>query len=387
MYGKRPAAHSPGTLLKPDVGDAGEVATADSEKQAKSVTKLQKEAELEDLNVDDAWLSAPPPDAYDMPLAGVRANKTKPHHRRTASRVLDDLPIMNPLFETAEEGDRGVSCPRLGAINWFEEGGVDVGEADYWEEIVDEGPKGGMRGPAFGGGVEKAKRVGGIQGGGWGKRGVSGGGGHHGRGRDGRGGIFPVNGVVERGQRAAPAAMRERRSKAAPSFPWRMFFYLAALLACSVAVEVVTDRGHRAMACGACVADTRDLARRLEQSRVEMLDRVGSMGMLLSNQALENHRLKEELVEAQRFTKYVQQGGRINVEREEQGTECAVEEDAGSLSPSPLEKFEADVHRAVWRFRYHVARLVGFFRKRLPVGTVMYERLRWLEDVVVGPIE
>lgn len=73
----------------------------------------------------------------DMPIPGVRMSKTKPHHRRTSSRVLDDI-AMNPLFELWSEDEdkgRGSSCPRLGAKNWFEENGINIGTAKSRGEV------------------------------------------------------------------------------------------------------------------------------------------------------------------------------------------------------------------------------------------------------------
>lgn len=84
------------------------------------VTTLAQESY--DLPVSDSRID-------DEPIPGVRVSKTKPHHRRTSSRVLDEIPI-NPLFELSREDsvpERGSSCPRLGTRSWFEENGIDIG--------------------------------------------------------------------------------------------------------------------------------------------------------------------------------------------------------------------------------------------------------------------
>jgi len=395
MYrGKRPASQNPELLQKQEDFELSGVAAAASEKWAKSVSKLQRKAEMEESNGDDAWLSTLLPEAYDLPVAGVRAPKSKPHHRRTASRVLDDLPMVNPLFETAERADRGVSCPRLGTKTWFAENGVDIPGTEC--RAVTKAPAGPQdtvtleRTTVGGVGNREAKRGGGDRG--------RSAGGHERSSRSGvvhrrakqekRPRIFPANGVVESSRGAYSVALRGPQPKVAVAFPWRMFFYITTLLAWSLAVEIVTDYGQKAMACGACVGANRELAKRVEATELEMFDRLGSMGMLLSSQALENHRLKEELVDAQRFAKYVRMGGRLNV-KENQGAKASADEELGSPLATPLARFVGDVQKGVWRLRYHFARLIGYIRKHmeLPMGSAMYERLKWLENVAVGPVE
>ncbi|CAD7699934.1 unnamed protein product [Ostreobium quekettii] len=388
--GKRPASQNPELLQKQEDFELSGVAAAASKKWAKSVSKLQRKAEMEDSNGDDAWLSTLLPEAYDLPVPGVRAPKSKPHHRRTASRVLDELPMVNPLFETVDQPDRGVSCPRLGTKNWFAENGVDIPVAE--SRAVPEAPKGPQdtvtlertaveSREARRGGGDRGRSAGGHE------RSSRGGAPHRRAKQEKRPRIFPANGVVEGGRGPYAVALRGPQPKVAPAFPWRMLFYVTTLLAWSLAVEIVTDYGQKAMACGACVVENRELANRIEATELEMFDRVGSMGMLLSTQALENHRLKEELVDAQLFAKYVRLGGRLNV-KENQGAKASGEE-MGSPPASPLARFLADVQKGAWRLRYHFARLVGYIRKHmnLPIDSAMYERLKWLESMAVGPVE
>lgn len=97
-----------------------------------------------------------------------------------------------------------------------------------------------------------------------------------------------------------------------------MLYYLAAILACSLAVEVVTDHGHSAMACGNCIVETRQLGAMVDRKQFEMMERVGSLSILLSKEAAENKKLRDELEEARLFAKYLDMGGRLYVRRHTQ---------------------------------------------------------------------